>query len=167
MSINNVSNIELNADNLNSALCCISGIQTASLITATTTPEIIKEAERALLSWEQSNPSTYAKYLLEVMTKILSQEGEHVNTTPRLAAALSLKALVGRKWKDRGRFSKTKVVLLLDKDTKQQIRGTVLGLLTTNNFNGQYAIDPHLCALLAREKPFMVSMCLCVFLKIF
>lgn len=152
---NVTSNVPLNAENLNSALCCISGIQTSS--TLSITPEIIKEAENVLLFWEGSNPSAYAVSLLNVITKPLS-ESEHVGMmTPRLGAALSLKALVGRKWKDRGRLSKKKALILLDNGTKQHIRVAILGLLTSSTFNGQYSIDPFVCVALARDRPIVVS----------
>ena len=148
-------NVPLNEENLHSALCCISGIQTSP--TVSLTPEIIKEAENALLFWEEINPSAYAVSLLNIIAKPLSECENVGKMTPRLGAALSLKALVGRKWKDRGRLSKKKALVLLDNETKQHIRVSVLGLLTSSSFNGQYPIDPHVYVALARDKPLVVS----------
>lgn len=157
--MSNETNVTLNAENVISALCCISGIQTSSSAVPKVTPETIKLAENALLCWEQSSPSPYALSLIQIMTKTLT-EGESVSSTPRLAAALSLKALVGRKWKDRGRLSKKKAVILLDDATKQHIRGNLLSLITASTIGGKYAIEDQICVALIRDKPFMVRVCL-------
>ena len=61
----------------------------------------IKEAESALLSWESLAPDAHALGLLSVMH--LADQPASAAAVPRLAAALTLKACIGRKWKDRGR----------------------------------------------------------------
>ena len=149
----------MNVDNVIRALNCISGGGAAAIAL---TPNIIKEAESALLSWENSNPSTYAINLLQIITM-----AEATTTIiPRLAAALSLKAMIGRKWKDRGRLSKKTPLLLIDNDTKEKIRNVLLSILTTgganagNGGNGTSVImDRNLSISLIRDKTFMVSTC--------
>lgn len=89
----------LNEANLLSALRVLScGVGAAAAGAATD----IKEAERALLAWEQVAPDAYALGLLSVM-QLEQIPQQQMAAVPRLAAALSLKACIGRKWKDRGR----------------------------------------------------------------
>jgi len=87
----------LNEANLLSALAvlsCGAGAAAAGAAGA------IKEAESALLAWEAAAPDAYALGLLSVMHL---EQLPQTPQVPRLAAALTLKACVGRKWKDRGR----------------------------------------------------------------
>lgn len=77
----------------------------------------IKEAEGALLSWQKNQTSMYA-YLLLCAT---------CNPQVRLAALLSLKAVITSSWKDRGRSHRQ----LLEESTKHQIRYILLSLATT------------------------------------
>jgi hypothetical protein len=77
----------------------------------------IKEAEGALLSWQEHQTSTYAYLLLSAAC----------NPQVRLAAILSLKAVIVSAWKDRGRSNKQ----LLEEVTKQQVRYFLLSIVTT------------------------------------
>ena len=152
--------INLDIDNILKALRCISGSQQPKQII---TPTIIKEAEHALLSWENSNPSTYAILLLQVLTTTTATTAitqDHTidssSTVPRLAAALSLKACIGRKWKDRGRLSKKEPLNLIDDSTKEQIRNVLLSMITTGASNGNYINDRNVSISLVCDKSLMV-----------
>lgn len=149
--------INLDIDNVLKALRCITGSQQAQQII---TPTIIKEAEHALLSWENSNPSTYAILLLQVLTTTTAITQDHTidssSTVPRLAAALSLKACIGRKWKDRGRLSKKEPLNLIDDSTKEQIRNVLLSMITTGASNGNYINDRNVSISLVCDKSLMV-----------
>jgi hypothetical protein len=77
----------------------------------------IKEAEGALMSWQEHQTSAYAYLLLCAAC----------NPQVRLAAILSLKAVIVRAWKDRGRSNRQ----LLEDVTKQQVRYFLLSMVTT------------------------------------
>lgn len=77
----------------------------------------IKEAESALLSWQKHQVNAYTQALLCAT----------LNPQIRLAALLSLKAVVKQSWKDRGRSQRQ----LFDEATKQQVRCVLLALVTT------------------------------------
>jgi uncharacterized membrane protein len=77
----------------------------------------IKEAEGALLSWQEHQTSFYSYLLLRAAC----------NPQVRLAAILSLKAVIARAWKDRGRSNRQ----LLEEVTKQQVRYFLLSIVTT------------------------------------
>jgi len=144
--------INLNKENVTTALRAISGLQTGSEMT----PGVIKEAENALLSWENSNPTPYAHHLLEILTSPSSPTAPEIQV-PRLAAVLTMKAMVGRKWKDRGRLSKKTKLILLDSDTKGQIRNVLLSVLTTGGAAGDYILDRNLSISLIRDKTLMTT----------
>ena len=80
----------------------------------------LKQAEGALLSWQkqQANPYTFALLCATF------------NPQVRLAALLSLKAVVKQSWKDRGRSSQRQ---FLDEPTKQQVRALLLSFVTTGD----------------------------------
>lgn len=78
----------------------------------------IKQAERALLSWQNQQVNAYTSVLLCAS----------LNPRVRLAALLSLKAVVKQSWKDRGRSGKRQ---LLDEPTKLQVFCVLLSLVTT------------------------------------
>ena len=77
----------------------------------------INEAERALLSWQDQQVSAYTHALLCAT----------LNPRVRLAALLSLKAVMKQSWKDRGRSLRQR----LDEATKQQVRCLLLSFVTT------------------------------------
>ncbi len=155
--------VSLDKENVITALCCISGLNNRSGVT----PSIIKEAENALLSWENSNPTAYAVHLLEILVSPQSQSQSQSQSpspspspqveVPRLAAVLTMKAMVGRKWKDRGRLSKKTKLILLDNNTKNQIRNVLLSVLTAGGVAGNYILDRNLSLSLIRDKTLMVS----------
>ena len=79
----------------------------------------IKEAESALLAWESAAPDAYALGLLSVM-HLDQQPASAPAAVPRLAAALTLKACISRKWKDRGRGRARPLPRRGDEDAHQQ-----------------------------------------------
>jgi hypothetical protein len=141
--------INLDPDNIVKALGCIS----SGIVVA---PNIIKEAETALLSWENENPSSYALHLLQVLTNHTNHTTSNSNNPLRLAAALTIKAMVGRKWKDRGRLSKKTPLNLIDHETKIHIRNMLLSFITTGGLHGNYIGNHHVAISIIRDKSLMV-----------
>ena len=79
----------------------------------------VKEAEGALLTWQDQQCNAYI-YTLLCAT---------LNPQVRLAALLALKAAILKAWKDRGRSQRQ----FLDEPTKQQVRYVLLSLVTTGD----------------------------------
>ena len=92
------------------------------------TSQLVKEAEEALLQLENSDLDGYSIALVSI---ILSPDNGS-NIPPRLAALLTLKALVSRRWKDNGRGSnQSKKSIFLSDGNKENIRNVMLSLITT------------------------------------
>uniref|UniRef100_A0A7S4RP11 Importin N-terminal domain-containing protein n=2 Tax=Ditylum brightwellii TaxID=49249 RepID=A0A7S4RP11_9STRA len=85
----------------------------------------VKEAEFALLSWEQEDPNMYAHHLLSTF---FSMEEEYAMAV-RLGALLSLKASVVRSWKDRGR-GRAGARKMMTSEMKEYVRKCILSIVT-------------------------------------
>ena len=93
------------------------------------TPDTIKQAERALLSWENSKPNDFVLILIAILNK----KGTSDHSNIKLAALLTLKAVIGRKWKDRGRKSKAREKsILLGINVKSTVKQFLLVLVTND-----------------------------------
>ena len=169
----------LNETNLLSALgvlSCGAGAASAGAAGA------IKEAEAALLAWESAASDAYALGLLAVM-HLEQIPQQQVAAVPRLAAALSLKACIGRKWKDRGRGRARPLPrrgdgqdgqqqpqpappAFLSDSTKDAVRFSILSIVTGSTIhpatNGQQlhlpTLSPALASLLSSD-PSIQSAC--------
>ena len=112
----------------NNAIAALSIISGNPQILMKFTPETIKQAEGALLSWENSKPNAFVLILIAILNE--KQSTAHSNV--KLAAILTLKAVIGRKWKDRGRRSKAKEKsILLDINVKNTVKSFLLIHVTT------------------------------------
>jgi hypothetical protein len=79
-------------------------------LTSPSAPETIRQAQAALLEWEEQHSDGYVVSLLALVGTTSNNNSSEVSNqdassaaTLRLAAMLSLKAAVVRRWKDRGR----------------------------------------------------------------
>jgi len=120
-----------------------------------TSPQSIKDAESALLSWEGSDPNRFAIYLQYVIflspqqcREMQTQDGFYFNleSTPRLAALLVLKSTIFRRWNHNPRTvnRKSSQYNILEEGTKNQIRRFILSLLCTGGLDGNFVIDSNL-----------------------
>ena len=107
--------------NIQSALQCL---------TSPSSPEIIQQAQDALLQFEQTHTDEY-------VTSLLALVGVESNTTLRLAAVLALKAAVSRRWKDKGRGKVGDQKIFLNEGVKVQVRRSLLNLVLTGKVDGQ------------------------------
>ena len=85
-------------------------------------------------------------------TKLFSFSFCKPNKVPRLAALLTLKAVIQRRWKDRGRQSQKAT---LDEDTKTRIRDAMLSFVTTGTSNSN-DFDRELSLILINDKTLQV-----------
>ena len=85
-------------------------------LSALTSAEHIKEAEKALLSWQSQDPNQYCSFLLCTT----------LNPTIRLSALLVLKQVISQYWKDRGRSATKNGGKILQEPVKEQARTIVL-----------------------------------------
>ena len=116
----------LQRDDVITALSVIAG---QPPIHITLSPVTIKEAETALLSWETNQPNEFVSVLIAV----LNDQQISVELNCKVASILTLKALVGRKWKDRGRKSKSKEnAVMLHTKEKSLIRQLLLTIVTSD-----------------------------------
>ena len=98
-------------------------------LTMSSPPQTIAQAQAALLQLEEQHPDEYVVCLLTLVGCSAA--------TIRLAAMLSLKAAVGRRWKDRGRGklvrgNKTSQQLLCE-PIKHTVRKSILQLVLTGS----------------------------------
>ena len=117
------SSIDLQA-HVQSALQCITS--------SPSSPDMIKQAQDALMQWEESHADEYVVALLS----LISLTSDRVTTTQsvatlRLAAVLSLKSAIARKWKDKGRGKVGASKILLSEHIKTLVRQTLLSLILT------------------------------------
>lgn len=103
-------------------------------------PEVIQQAQDALVRWENEMPDAYVAALVSLVgstTTSVNHGGEEAATTStlRLAAILTLKVAIVRRWKDKCRGIVQKN--LLSEDVKTFIRQSMLNLLLAGKVDGQ------------------------------
>ena len=126
-------------------------------LSALATPgfNLIEDAEKALLSWEESDPNRLAVYLSTRILFLLPNDNVTATTTtptiknsnvPRLAGLLVLKAIINRKWNPpptRGnlRGKSENNTICLSEEVKSQIQQSILSLVTTGGLIGDITIQ--------------------------
>lgn len=102
-------------------------------------PGIIVQAQDALLHWEHDMPDAYVVALMSLVGSAHADLGgsntASAAATLRLAAILSLKAAIVRRWKDRGRGSVQ--TNLLSENVKIFIRQSMLKVILSGKVDGQ------------------------------
>lgn len=116
-------------------------------------PETIQQAQDALLRWEESHTDEYVVSLLALVggatcVKLSGAGGdasaeEKAAATLRLAAILSLKSAIVRRWKDRGRgklrsYGSSDNSNLLSEGAKRAVRQSMLALVLTGTIPSYY-----------------------------
>eukprot|EP00566_Odontella_aurita_P028646 CAMPEP_0113600872 /NCGR_PEP_ID=MMETSP0015_2-20120614/42931_1 /TAXON_ID=2838 /ORGANISM="Odontella" /LENGTH=188 /DNA_ID=CAMNT_0000509143 /DNA_START=139 /DNA_END=702 /DNA_ORIENTATION=- /assembly_acc=CAM_ASM_000160 len=124
--------------NLSSALGALSGGHHPS--SPSSGPEMIKQAETALLHWESTDVDGYCGALLGAIV-IDAPVGGGEDGSMRLAAILALKAAVQRRWKDRGRGSPAAVV---EPGGEGERPSDDMGLVTSSFGGGVGLVPPSL-----------------------
>ncbi|KAL7546797.1 hypothetical protein ACHAWF_010132 [Thalassiosira exigua] len=110
-----------------SALRCIS---------SPSPPDAIRQAQEALLRWEEAHADAYVASLVS-LTSVASASADREERTSaatlRLSAVLALKAAVSRRWKDRGRGRAGEPKALLSEEVKAAVRRAALNLVLSGD----------------------------------
>ena len=102
-------------------------------ITSPSSPDMIKQAQDALLQYEESCTDEFA---LTLISLVGSQ-----SSTLRLIAALTLKSAIVRRWKDKGRGRVGDPKILLSESTKTTIRQALLNLVISGKVESNNQIS--------------------------
>ena len=116
----------------------------------------IKEAESNLLFLEESDPDIYATMLLNI---IILPPDFNGSVAPRLAALLSLKAAISRRWINRARRKNLAKIPMFHEKTKSHIRTALLSLVTCGNMDHTpFYITFELSSILANDRSLQASL---------
>mmetsp|Transcript_14453 Transcript_14453/g.31345 ORF Transcript_14453/g.31345 Transcript_14453/m.31345 type:complete len:1131 (-) Transcript_14453:272-3664(-) len=101
-------------------------------------PGMIQQAQAALLQWEDTHTDDYVAGLMSLVGSTSDRvEGNASVATLRLAAVLTLKAAIVRRWKDKGRGKVGVQKSLLSDGVKTFIRQSMLNLILTGKVDCQ------------------------------
>jgi len=110
-------------------------------ITSPSPPGMIQQAQAALLQWEETHTDQYVVSLIslvgETSSAITVEIDASATATLRLAAVLTLKAAIVRRWKDKGRGKVGAQKNLLTEGVKVLTRQSLLNLVLTGKVEGQ------------------------------
>ena len=114
-----------------------SHIQAALQCITSPSPPDINQAQEALLRWEDQHTDAYVTCLVSLVGVTSTTDADKPSAAVlRLAAALTLKAAIVRRWKDKGRGKVGVQQNLLSEDVKTLVRQSILSLVLTGSVGG-------------------------------